>query len=115
MSGLRNDKVSEKIRGLIEQIDNQGERLSKKADLSEYEKYRSLIRDFMNEVVSNGYSFDKENAFLGRGRHKFYATVKIVDEKLDSLAKDVLSEHADNVEIINKIDDIRGLLLDMML
>jgi uncharacterized protein YaaR (DUF327 family) len=38
-----------------------------------------------------------------------------VDEKLDELGKEVLKEQADRIEIIHKIDDIRGLLLDLML
>jgi len=34
---------------------------------------------------------------------------------LDELGKEVIKEHADKIEILNKIDDIRGLLLDLMM
>jgi len=96
-------------------IDEQGKRLADRVDVKEFEKYRSLIRDFLDEIVSNGYTFSKEDAYASRGRHRYIATVKIVDEKLDELGKEVMREQADSIGIIHKIDDIRGLLLDLMM
>jgi len=95
-------------------IDEQGKRLSERVDVKEFEKYRRLIRDFLDEIVSNGYTFSKEDAYASRGRHRYIATVKIVDEKLDELGKEVMKEQADKIEILHRIDDIRGLLLDLM-
>ena len=100
---------------LSKEIDEQGQRLFSRADIKELEKYRSLIREFVGHVVNNGYSFDKENTFESRGRHRVFALVKKIDANLDSLAKDVLSSQEDNLAILHKIDDIRGLLLDLML
>lgn len=100
---------------LSSKIEEQGETLGKKADMTELEKYRDLIREFLNQVVSNGYSFSKENTFESRGRHRVFAIVKKIDEKLEALAEEVLSDQADNLKILDKIDDIRGLILDIML
>ena len=96
-------------------IDEQGKRLSSRVDVKEFQKYRRLIRDFLDEIVSNGYTFSKEDAYASRGRHRYIATVKVVDEKLDELGKEVMKEQADKIEILHKIDDIRGLLLDLMM
>jgi len=96
-------------------IDEQGNKLSDRVDVKELEKYRKLIREFLDEIVSNGYTFSKENAYASRGRHRYIATVKIIDEKLDELGKEVMKEQADKIEILHRIDDIRGLLLDLMM
>jgi len=96
-------------------IDEQGKKLGERADVKEFEKYRRLIREFLDEIVSNGYTFSREDAYASRGRHRYIATVKVVNEKLDELGKAVISEHADQIDLVHKIDDIRGLLLDMML
>lgn len=103
------------LQALIKDIDAQGAKLSKRADIKEFERYRQLIREFVDEIVSNGYAFSKDNAFEARGRHRVFATVKKLDEKLDALGKEVLEEQADNIEILHQIDDIRGLLVDMLL
>jgi len=101
--------------GMKSDIDEQGKRLADRVDVREFEKYRRLIRDFLDEIVSNGYTFSKEDAYASRGRHRYIATVKIVDEKLDELGKEVIKEQADSIEILHRIDDIRGLLMDLMM
>ena len=96
------------------EIDRQGAILGDRADVREFEKYRKLIREFLDEIVSNGYTFVKEDTYAARGRHRFIATVMVVNEKLDELGKEVLKDNADKIEMIGKIDEIRGLLLDLM-
>jgi len=96
-------------------IDEQGKRLADRVDVREFEKYRRLIRDFLDEIVSNGYTFCREDAYASRGKHRYIATVRVVDEKLDELGKEFLKEQADKIEILHRIDDIRGLLLDLMM
>ena len=95
-------------------IDQQGSRLADRADVKEYEKYRSLIREFIDEIVSNCYNFSREDAYASRGRHRYIATIRIVDEKLDALGKEVMRDQADRIAILGTIDEIRGLLLDLM-
>ncbi|MDR2664789.1 MAG: YaaR family protein [Oscillospiraceae bacterium] len=103
-----------RIGGLVAGIDEQGSRLAKRADIKEFEKYRSLIREFLGEVVSNGYEFTRERGHAPRGRQRFFATVNKVDAKLDELAREVLREHRDDLDILEKIGDIRGLLVDLL-
>jgi len=105
----------ERLNELKDKIDKQGENLSEMVDVREYDRYRRLIREFLDEVVSNGYAFSKEDSYAARGgRHRYIATVKIVDEKLDELGKAVMSEQADKIEILGRVDEIRGLLLDLL-
>ena len=97
-------------------IDDQAQRLSDKVDVKEYEKYRRLIREFLDEIVSNGYTFSRENTFASHGsRHRYIATVETINDKLAELGKEVMREQADKIDILSKIDDIRGLLLDLMM
>jgi len=106
---------AKRLAEMREDINKQGERLSDRVDVKEFEKYRKLIREFLDEIVSNGYTFSREDAYASRGRHRYIATVKVIDEKLDELGKEVMKEQADKIDIIHKIDDIRGLLLDIMM
>jgi uncharacterized protein YaaR (DUF327 family) len=40
--------------------------------------------------------------------------IKLVDENLDLLAAELLKEEKDHLFILSKIDEIRGLLLDIL-
>ena len=115
LTDLTKEKHEARLVEMKKAIEEQGARLADRVDVKDYEKYRRLIREFLDEIVSNGYTFSREDAYAARGRHRYIATVRIVDEKLDELGKEVMKEQADKIEIINKIDDIRGLLLDLMM
>ena len=39
--------------------------------------------------------------------------IKLVDETLDELAEELMKEEKDHLAILNKIGEIRGLLLDI--
>ena len=115
LTDMSKEMYAARIAEMKKEIDEQGNRLADRVDVRELEKYRRLIREFLDEIVSNGYTFSREDAYASRGRHRYIATVNIVDEKLDALGKEVMKEQADRIEILNKIDDIRGLLLDLMM
>jgi uncharacterized protein YaaR (DUF327 family) len=68
----------------------------------------------MNEIISNGYEFSRERSFASRGGQRFFATVNKVDAALDELAKEVLQGRKDELDLLDKIGDIRGLLVDLM-
>jgi len=112
---MSNELYQARMQQLKKDIDEQGAKLADRVDVKELERYRRLIREFLDEIVSNGYTFSREDAYASRGRHRYIATVKVVDEKLDELGKEVLKENADKIEILHRIDDIRGLLLDLMM
>ena len=115
LSDLSQTEHASQLSDLAARIDEQGERLVKRADINEFEKYRALVRSFLDEVVSNGYEFSRENSLEARGRHRFFATVKTVNKTLDEMAKDLLEQQADNLSLLGQVDEIRGLIVDMML
>lgn len=41
----------------MEEIDKQGERISKHMDISDMKRYRGLVKEFMNEVVNRSHEF----------------------------------------------------------
>jgi uncharacterized protein YaaR (DUF327 family) len=109
------EQCDQKIAELAKRIDEQGTLLANKIDIGEMERYRALISELLAEVISNAYSFRKENSFDPRGSRKVYATVIKINEKLEIMAKDILEGNRDALLIIGGIDDIRGLILDIFL
>jgi len=76
-------------------------------------KYRSLVKEFMNEVVNRSHKFSRENFLDRRGRHRVYGIVRLVDKNLDELAEELVKDEKDHINILNKVDEIRGLLIDI--
>ena len=113
MSKIAEEDLQARLTSLMEEITMQGDRISKKKDIKDMRRYRSLIKDFMNEVVSRSHSFSRENFLDRKGRHRVYGIIRLVDETLDELAQELMKEQKDNISILQKIGDIRGLILDI--
>lgn len=113
MGRLGEGELQDKLRNLMDEINKQGEKLAKHMDIKDMRKYRGLVKDFMNEVVSNSHEFSRENFLDRRGRHRVYGIVRLVDKNLDDLATELMKEEKDHLTILNKVGEIRGLLLDI--
>ena len=105
--------LQEKLNSMMEEITVQGDKISKHMDIKDMKKYRELVKGFLNEVVSRSHEFSRENFLDRRGRHRVYGIVRLVDKNLDDLAGELVKDEKDHLAIISKIDDIRGLLLDI--
>lgn len=112
-SHIQEADLQARLNGLMEEITMQGERLSKKRDIRDMKKYRGLIKEFLNEIVNRSHEFSRENFLDRRGRHRVYGIVRLIDEKLDELAQELVKDEKDNLAILAKIGEIRGLLLDI--
>ena len=99
---------------LLEDITKEGKKIAKHMDVRDMKYYRSLIQEFMNEIVTRSHKFERENFLDRRGRHRVYGMIKLIDENLDLLAAELLKEEKDHLLILGKIDEIRGLLLDIL-
>ncbi|MBO5470534.1 MAG: YaaR family protein [Lachnospiraceae bacterium] len=113
VSHIENNELQEKLSGLMKDIEEQGSKIAKHMDIRDMKRYRNLVKEFMNEVTANSHAFSRENFLDRRGRHRVYGIVKEVDKSLDDLAQELLKDEKDNLAILNKIDDIRGMLLDI--
>lgn len=114
ISNIAQNDLQSKITALIGEISDQGKKVAKRTDIRDLKKYRELIKSFLNEVVYRSHAFSRENFLDRRGRHRVYGIVKLIDKNLDELAAELLKEEKDNIFILNKIDEIRGLLLDIL-
>ena len=112
-SAIADAELKEKLSGLMDEITEQGKKISEHMDIRDMKKYRGLVKDFMNEVVNRSHKFSRENFLDRRGRHRVYGLVKLVDKNLDDLAGELVKEEKDHLAILGKVDEIRGLLLDI--
>ena len=113
ISNIEEKDLQEKLGSMMKDITDQGEKIAKHMDIKDMKKYRELVKGFLNEVVNRSHQFSRENFLDRRGRHRVYGIVKLVDKNLDELASELVKDEKDHLAIVGKVDDIRGLLLDV--
>lgn len=114
MSSLEEDGLQARLTLMMEDITMQGKKLGKHVDVRDMKRYRKLIQEFMNEIVNRSHKFSRENFLDRRGRHRVYGMIKRVNAALDELAQELMKDEKDHLVILDKIDEIRGLLLDIL-
>ena len=104
-----------RIRELVEQIINQGEKLGKRTDIGELKVYKRLVSEFLRDTIANSHKFSRQNFLDRRGKHRVYAVVKNVNSELEALTQEVLNGEKDNIGILQRLDSIKGLILDIIM
>lgn len=115
ISHIEEQELQARLTLMLEEITQQGDRIKKRMDIKDMKKYRLLIQEFLNEVVTRSHQFSRENSLDRRGRHRVYGIVKLVNETLDELAQELIQDETDSIGILGRIDEIRGLLLDIFM
>jgi len=98
---------------LLEQIDEQGARLSKTPTFDELRYYRALIQSFIGEAVGSMYELRTQAGWDRLGRQKVYTSVRKIDKKLEELTEKIRLGQANQLDIIASHDAIRGMLVDL--
>jgi len=107
--------MDEMLKKMAQDIIKQGERLADKVDIAELKAYKRMVSEFLEESIRGFARFSRESFMDRRGRHRIYATVKKINESLEELTKEVLSSERDHLKILGRIEDIRGMILDIIL
>jgi len=115
ISHINDQQLEAQLTAMVEEITAQGDRISKKMDITDMKKYRTLIKSFLNEVLSRSHEFARENFLDRRGRHRVYGIIRKIDDTLDALAAELVKDEKDHISILGRIGEIRGLLLDIFM
>ena len=113
VSRIEEQDLQNALSHMMEEITRQGDKLAKHRDIKDMKRYRALIKDFMNEIVNRSHAFARENFLDRKGRHRVYGIIRLIDQNLDELAQELVKDEQDNLAILSKIGEIRGLLLDI--
>jgi len=109
----QSQRMEERIAALLEDIDQQGKKLTGSMSLKELLAYKAKVKAFMEEVLSGMLKYAKSSTMDRRGRHRIYTLVKRINKELEQLTEEMLGEQKNRLKILEKVDNIRGLLVDL--
>lgn len=115
IAGAEKRLYQKTLNEMVEEILAQGRKLAEKADIRELRTYKRLVSGFLDKAVEGSHRFTREDHLDRRGRHKVYAVIKKVDRELELLTEEVMEKEKDNIKILERLDIIKGLILDIAL
>lgn len=114
LSNIEQEHIRTQLNSIYEKIESQSNKLSEKLFIDDLIMYKKLVKEFLNIAVNNSHVFFKESSLDRRGRHRIYSLVKKVDQELDELTKDFIHIEKKRINILKRLEDIKGILMDIM-
>ena len=102
---------------LKDAMDMAGDELKQHQNLESMEKYRKKVSQFMKYIVKINYNFitTREQKKLRSGRViKPMYQIQIINQKLNQLASEMLILHGANLNLLAKVEEINGMIIDLM-
>lgn len=114
LSAIEQEHIRTELNSIYEKIESQSSKLSERLFIDDLIMYKKLVKEFLNISVNNSHVFFKENSLDRRGRHRVYSLVKKVDEELDELTKEFIDIENKRINILKRLENINGMLMDIM-
>jgi len=104
----------EQLQQKLQSIHLQGERLSRSMTVRELKLYRQMVKQFLEDTVKRGIGLKETRGFDRRGRVKRYKLLDEIDDALVAMGEELLSSEEGRLELLQKIGDIRGMLINLL-
>lgn len=108
---------SDRRRGIEELLDGvfaSGDALKKTPTMDTIREYRQKVKDFLKFVVQNSVRVEETTSGANIMKRKRFTLVRVIDEKLDALAAMVLGGQKEQIAILAQIDQINGMIVDLV-
>jgi uncharacterized protein len=104
---------SEQLTRLLGDIETQGKRLLQSQTVRDLQLYKTLVQRFVKEAVNFGMQLKQNKSWNEQGRSRTLKLVKEIDEQLIQITEAVLSQEKDSITLLDKIGEIKGLLVNL--
>ncbi|MGJ7909833.1 YaaR family protein [Neobacillus sp. LXY-1] len=113
MSSYSKELTQDHLQQLLEELDQQGQKLNDKPTFQELRKYKDLVKKFMGEVTNKGMNIYQSESWDPYSGNKTLKTVQVIDKKLVELTDQVLNQQNNGLSILEQIGEIKGLLINL--
>ncbi|XEC95005.1 YaaR family protein [Paenibacillus tarimensis] len=108
------ERTNEQLHKKMQDIYNQGERLARSMTVRELKLYRQKVKQFLEDTVSRGIRLKDTKGWDRRGRTKRYKLLEEVDSRLILMGEELLETEQGRIELLNRVGEIRGILINLL-
>ncbi|MGL4818564.1 MAG: YaaR family protein [Bacilli bacterium] len=103
----------EQLQRLFKEVDVQSGRVVKSRNFKDLARYRSLVKRFVKEAVDFGMDLKQSHSWTPEGYSQMLTIVARVDATLCELTDEMLQDADGNIALLEKIGEIKGLLINI--
>ena len=101
------------LQAFLNHLETQGKKLAKSLSLRDLQDFRTMIKSFLKATFGQSRQMQEDSSWDSQGRPKVMARITKIDQALEGLGQQLLDQQAKPLEVLTKIDEIRGLVIDL--
>lgn len=101
------------LQAFLGRLETQGEKLAHSLSIRDLKDFRDMVKSFLRSTFGQSRKMQEDTSWDYQGRPKVMARIEKIDQALDELGKQLLDQQAKPLEVLTKIDEIRGLIVDL--
>ena len=102
------------IEELLDGVFASGDALKKAPAMETIRDYRRKVKAFISYVVRKAVAVEETTSGVSIMKRKRFTIVRVIDEKLEALAASILAAQKEQISILAHVDQINGLLVDLV-
>jgi len=126
---MQNLPVSdESVNLLMDDVRDAGDKLLSRPLPDEIIRYKQAVRNFINYIIKNNFSKRFDEAIPNKFKPGFkgdrngpraenrqpYTIIEVIDKKLENMAAMLLANQRHQLDLVSSIEEIKGLLIDLL-
>jgi uncharacterized protein len=101
------------LQQLMKEVESAGERLARSRTFKDLAKFRTLVKQFVKEAVNFGMELKHSHSWNQYGEGRSLKVVETIDDKLVELTDELMKKKDEQIDILGKIGEVKGLLINL--
>jgi uncharacterized protein YaaR (DUF327 family) len=99
---------------LLDEVHASGEELLAVQSLQAVKRYRAAVRGFLDLVLARMLALEQRSSGAGVAKRKRFTQIRVIDQKLERLVADLLADQHRQLDLLGRVNEISGLLVDLL-
>jgi len=102
------------LESAVDDIHHLGEKLARHPGPETIQAYKQALKKVIEAFVQSGLVSEKHTSNRNVLQQKSYQLIRVIDEKLERLVVGILQSQVTQIDILAKIEEIQGLLVNLL-
>lgn len=99
---------------LLDEVYKKGDELKKSPTLYTIKEYKWSVKKLLKNITDKMLKLEEKTSGLNILKRKRFTLIQVIDKKLEALAAEVLRAQNEQIKILSRVDEINGLLIDLL-
>jgi hypothetical protein len=97
----------------LDEIHKLGERLLKERTFTALKRYKEAVQAFLNQIVKASLDLETHTSGTNVLNRKRFSMIQVIDQKLQRLAMGMLQTQEAQLDLLRRVEEINGMLVDL--